>query len=173
MARALAKSPGERYATCGQFAAALQQALSARAGTGTGMATGTRPMNSPPYGTVISRHSAPSGGASLNWEGQATSRSPAPAAQASVYGPAIPGPSAPLPAMPDPRPAVPVASPQPSAPQPAPYEPLKRTAVGLEPSRHAVERSRGGPLSGIPLRPVLIGAGVIVVLLVLWLLTSR
>jgi serine/threonine-protein kinase len=170
IARAMAKSPDERYATCGQFAAALQQAVSAPTSTSAGMATGTgtRPMNSPPYGTVISRHSAPSGGASQNWAGQATSHSPAPATQASA-----PSPRAPVPAMPDPRPAVPVAaSPKPAAPQPAPYEPLRRTAVGLDPSRSAVERSGGGP-SGIPLRPILIGAGVVVVLLVLWLLTSH
>jgi len=61
------------------------------------------------------------------------------------------------------------ASPAPPAYQPRPYEPLKRTAVGLEPARHTLETNKDR-MSGIPLRPNLIGAGVVAILLLLWLI---
>jgi hypothetical protein len=71
-------------------------------------------------------------------------------------------PAAPSPARPSPP------SPRPPAYQPPPFEPRKRTAVGLEPARHTLESNRDR-MSGIPLRPILIGAGVVVILLLLWL----
>ncbi len=89
IARAMAKSADERYPSCGQFAAALQQAL----GSGTSAGTDSPAMPAPPHGTVVSRHSAPPGSAGTpgsagpgsagpGWASQATSRVPAPAAQA-------------------------------------------------------------------------------------------
>ena len=140
IARAMAKSPGQRYGSCGQFAAALRQALSAGPRThatpsadphGTMLApphaaTFTPPASpAPPRGTVLARNSGPSN-------------------------------------VPAPAPARPPAS------QPPPFEPLKRTAVGLEPARHTLESNKDR-MSGIPLRPILIGAGVVVILLLLWL----
>jgi serine/threonine-protein kinase len=160
IARAMAKSPDERYASCGQFAAALRQAL----GTG----SGTHAMPAPPHGTVLSRESpvsrdfAASGSRGQDWPGAASS-SPAPAAASSPH---VPAAASPLPAVPQP------AVPRPAAPQPAPYEPLRHTAVGLEPDRHTLERN-ADRLSGVPIRPILIGAGVVVILLVLWLLTRH
>ena len=129
IARAMAKSPDERYANCGQFAAALQQALSASPGAGTDALA----MPSPPHGTVLSRHSAPDRG---------------------------------------PLPAVPVASPTPAPYEPPPFEPLRRSAVGLDSAQRPVPQGGRGLLSEVPLRAVLIGVGVIVVLIVLWLLTK-
>jgi hypothetical protein len=194
IARAMAKSPDERYGSCGQFAAALRQALGAGSGAHATLGTDAGPHGTvltppraatltppatpaPPHGTVLARDSAPSGrpgpggvtGPGL--AGQAgmprTARLPGPpSAHPDGTMPGFPGtamsPAAPRPVMSA------EASPRSPAYQPPPFEPLKRTAVGLEPARHTLESNKDR-MGGIPLRPILIGAGVVVILLLLWL----
>jgi serine/threonine-protein kinase len=143
IARAMAKSPDERYGTCGQFAAALRKALTAATPPAAAVlsraaAPPPAPVPAPPHGTQLARDPATF---RMPGPGRTEFRPPAPAS---------------------------AASPGPPAYQPPPFEPLKRTAVGLEPARHTLESNKDR-MSGIPLRPILIGAGVVVILLLLWL----
>jgi serine/threonine-protein kinase len=148
IARAMAKPADQRYGSCGQFAAALRQGLGAGSGSHASLGAASGPhdtMLAPPRAAMPSPP-----------HGTMPSRDPGPADVMGPGGMTRPGRM---------TPATPAAA---SARQPAPYEPLKRTAVGLEPARHAVESNKDR-MSGIPLRPILIGAGVVVILLLLWL----
>ena len=230
IARGMAKSPDDRYPSCGAFAAALRQSLGTPtsplgsmgvAGSSTHPATvlspprGTTaaPPGSPPHGTVVSPPrgsmaagpatppaAAPTATPSRGF--QPTERAPAPAAFTTP--PAAPAASWP-PAGGSPftsgaftepadtarmpgaggtdgggHPAWDRATPQPrNAPgAPAPYQPPPAPFRGTPPSpqsairRPPAERTgRAEWLSDIPIRPILIGVGVIIVLIIIALTT--
>jgi hypothetical protein len=181
----MAKSPDERYGSCGQFAAALRQALGAGSGAHATLDSGgphgtmLAPPRAtpPPHPATLGRNSAPSGRpgpggmTGPGMTGQAgmprTARLPEPRG-AYPDGTMPPAPGAAMSPV-APRAVMSAeASPRPPAYQPPPFEPLRRTAVGLEPARHTLESNKDR-MGGIPLRPILIGAGVVVILLLLWL----
>jgi serine/threonine protein kinase len=221
IARGMAKSPGDRYPSCGAFAAALRQALGTPTsplgtigtGPGTHPATvlspprGTTPApGSPPHGTVLSspRGSMGAGPAAPSPAGPPpaappsspsrglapTERAPAPAFTApstapgtswppaggsSFTGGAFTEPGAPAGA--GGHPAWDRAAPDPrNAPgAPVPYQPPQASFRGTPPSPQSALRQppteRTGLLSNIPIRPILIGLGVIVVLIIIALTT--
>jgi serine/threonine protein kinase len=233
IARGMAKSPGDRYPSCGAFAAALRQALgtptsplgtlgadpSTHPATVLSPPRGTPPMpGSPPHGTVLSppRGSMSAGPAAPSTAAPSTAApspaAPSPAAPSPAGSPAAPAwsPSrgfAPTERAPAPAFTTPLAEPgaswppvggtftepspadgaghpawdRPAAGQrnapgaPVPYQPPPASFRGTPPSpQSAIRRppaERTGLLSNIPLRPILIGVGVIVVLIIIALTT--
>jgi serine/threonine-protein kinase len=196
IARGMAKSPDDRYPSCGAFAAALRQSLGTPTSPlGTMGDPGTHPATvlSPPRGTTAA---PPSRGF------QPTERAPAPAAFTTP--PAGPGASWPpaagsafaggaftepadtarMPgaggtgagghpawdrAAPEPRNAGGAPAPYPAAP--APFRgtpPSAQSAIRRAPAERT---GLAGWLSDIPIRPILIGVGVIIVLIIIALTT--
>ena len=226
IARGMAKSPGDRYPSCGAFAAALRQALGTPTGphgaVGAGdpathpatvlsppRGTTAAPPGYPPPGTVLSPPRGSMGAAAsapppaappaTPSRGYApTERAPAPAAFTTPSaappsytggtgftsgsfteppGPAGPGAGGGHPAWdrpaPEPRPES-----RNAAGAPAPYQPPQAAFRGTPPSpQSAIHRPPAqrtglpGWLSDIPVRAVLIGVGVIVVLIIIALTT--
>jgi serine/threonine protein kinase len=162
IARAMAKSPDQRYASCGQFAAALRQSLHAGSGSH------SIPGSGGPHGTIFAPPATQPPAMPSRAATAPPVSLPSPPHRAELvrdsatFRMADPAGMASRPGMPAPVP------PRPPAYEPPPFEPLKRTAVGLEPARHTLESNKDR-MSGIPLRPILIGAGVVVILLLLWL----
>ncbi len=217
IARGMAKSPGDRYPSCGAFAAALRQALgtptspvgtlgadpSTHPATVLSPPRGTPPVpGSPPHGTVLSPRgsmgagpAAPSPAAPSQWGSPAappsspsrgfapTERAPAPAFTTPLAEPGASWPPAggtftePGPAGGPGHPAWdrPPAGQRNAPGAPVPYQPSQASFRGTPPSpQSAIRRppaERTGLLSNIPLRPILIGVGVIVVLIIIALTT--
>jgi serine/threonine protein kinase len=200
IARGMAKSPDDRYPSCGAFAAALRQSLgtpTSPLGTMGAADPATHPATvlSPPRGTTPA---PPSRG----YQYQPTERAPAPAAFTTPpAGPAASWPPAGGSAftggaftepadtarMPGAggtgtagHPAWDRATPEPrnAGGAPAPYQPPPAQFRGTPPSpqsairRPPAERTGlAGWLSDIPIRPILIGVGVIIVLIIIALTT--
>jgi serine/threonine-protein kinase len=178
IARGMAKSPQDRYPSCGAFAAALRQSLgpptsplgTVGADPSTHPATvlspprGTTaaPPGSPPHGTVLSppRGSFTSGAFT---EPAGTARMPGAGGTGAGGHPAWDR------ATPEPRNAG--AAPAPYQPPPAPFRgtpPSPQSAIRRPPAERT---GRAGWLSDIPIRPILIGVGVIIVLIIIALTT--
>jgi serine/threonine protein kinase len=208
IARGMAKSPDDRYPSCGAFAAALRQALgtpTSALGTmsagdptthpatvlspprGTTAAPPATPPRSPSHGTVLSPPRGSMAGAPATPPAAAppatasrgfapTERAPAPAAFTTP--PASPGTSWP-PAGGSAFTGGAFTEPADNAPgAPAPYQPPPAPFRGTPPSLQSANRrppaertGRAGWLSDIPIRPILIGVGVIIVLIIIALTT--
>jgi serine/threonine protein kinase len=188
IARGMAKSPGDRYPSCGAFAAALRQALgtpTSPLGTlGADPTTHPATVLSPPRGSMGAGPATPPAASPSSRGYPPTERAPAPAGFTTPL--AEPGASWPPAggAFTEPRPADGTGHPawdrpaagQRSAPgAPVPYQPPQASFRGTPPSPQSAIRQppaeRTGLLSNIPLRPILIGVGVIIVLIIIALTT--